>query len=105
MANMVYTNDGKSHIIFGSKDIIDIIDEYIGRDVSQYINALITEAEIEKEELEFDRDKVAWCFDDFVHEMKDEIECLQELVDKERTKKADLNRAIKRVYNKVLNQL
>ena len=104
MADTIYTKDGKCHVIFSKSDVIDLINDYIGDEVSRYIENKWNEVDKELQEQRDDNERWVWIFDDFAQELKDELECIQELIDRGK-KKSEIKKAVDRAYGKVLEQI
>ena len=102
---MIYTNDGKTHVVFDNRELIDLVREYMGEDASSLVKELVTEIEILKEELveaqdgneaewEQDRDNLV-----DIRDMADEmIEMVNGRINK-KTMKYKLTRIRDIVYN------
>lgn len=104
---MIYTNDGKTHVVFDNRELIDLVREYMGEDASSLVKELVTEIEILKEELveaqdgneaewEQDRDNLV-----DIRDMADEmIEMVNGRINK-KTMKYKLTRIRDIVYNMI----
>lgn len=104
---MIYTNDGKTHVVFDNRELIDLVREYMGEDASSLVKELVTEIEILKEELveaqdgneaewEQDRDNLV-----DIRDMADEmIEMVNGRINK-KTMKYKLTRVRDIVYNMI----
>lgn len=104
---MIYTNDGKTHVVFDNRELIDLVREYMGEDASSLVKELVTEIETLKEELveaqdgneaewEQDRDNLV-----DIRDMADEmIEMVNGRINK-KTMKYKLTRIRDIVYNMI----
>lgn len=105
MAGVLYTLDGKAHVIFEESSVEDLIREYMGDDVRQYIKDVITDLKKQSEEYQTDNDLLAAELDKFARELKDDVECLQEMFNKPKIKRTEVKRVLDRMYNFILSEI
>ena len=105
MANTLTTIDGKMHVVIDSRDVNDIIREYMGDDIFRYISYDIEKKDEEIQEL---RTELEFAYDGqnrFLNDIKDVLNEVKDLLNKERVDKRKMRSMISELYNDIMREL
>lgn len=112
MAHVMEMKDGKTIVVFGFRDVLEIVEEYAGPEPRRFIEEYVSE--IEQDQVDFEeqekyyKDRIEKLEDrqrGILNDVKEELEAVEQFLDAPRLNRAKLYAAVRNIQKMVRAEL